>query len=449
MDPAPSSHLLGQFLLLLLLILCNAFFAASEIAIITLNDAKLRKMAEDGHKQAKKVLALTADSSRFLATIQVGVTLAGFLTSATAAQSLSAPLSAWLMQVFPAMQPHGTIVQTISVVVITLLMSYFSLVLGELVPKRIAMQKAETVAFAFIDILRAVAVITRPFVKILAFSTNLLVRLCGMDPHTDEEQVTEEEIRMMVDVGEEKGVIEEVQKDMINNIFEFDDLTAGEVMTPRTDVAALDIEDSLSDALRIGVDEGFSRLPVYEEDIDHILGILHIKDLLPYVGQPLPEGVSLRNLMRETYFVPETKHCGELFSEMTAKHMQMAVVVDEYGGVAGIVSMEDLLESIVGSMQDEFDNEEEEITQLEENTFEVDGSTALEELGDRLGKQLPEGDYETVAGFLMQQLGRIPEPGEHPQVQFENVLFTVQEMDDRRIETVHIELLPEEPESAE
>ena len=406
-------------------------------------------MAEEGHQKAGKVLALTADSSRFLATIQVGVTLAGFLTSATAAQSLSAPLSAWFVRLFPALQPHGAIVQTVSVVVITLLMSYFSLVLGELVPKRIAMQKAETVAFAFIGVLRVVAVITRPFVKILALSTNLLVRLCGMDPHADEEQVTEEEIRMLVDVGEEKGVIEEVQKDMINNIFEFDDLTAGEVMTPRTDVAALDIEDSLSEALRIGVDEGFSRLPVYEEDIDHILGILHIKDLLPYVGQPLPDGVSLRNLMRETYFVPETKHCGELFSEMTAKHMQMAVVVDEYGGVAGIVSMEDLLESIVGNMQDEFDNEEEEITQLEENTFEVDGSTAMEELGDRLGKQLPEGDYETVAGFLMQQLGRIPEPEEHPQVQFENVLFTVQEMDDRRIETVHIELLPETPEPTE
>lgn len=449
MDPAPTGNIFGHLLLLLLLILCNAFFAASEIAIITLNDAKLRKMAEEGHQKAGKVLALTADSSRFLATIQVGVTLAGFLTSATAAQSLSAPLSAWFVRLFPALQPHGAIVQTVSVVVITLLMSYFSLVLGELVPKRIAMQKAETVAFAFIGVLRVVAVITRPFVKILALSTNLLVRLCGMDPHADEEQVTEEEIRMLVDVGEEKGVIEEVQKDMINNIFEFDDLTAGEVMTPRTDVAALDIEDSLSEALRIGVDEGFSRLPVYEEDIDHILGILHIKDLLPYVGQPLPDGVSLRNLMRETYFVPETKHCGELFSEMTAKHMQMAVVVDEYGGVAGIVSMEDLLESIVGNMQDEFDNEEEEITQLEENTFEVDGSTAMEELGDRLGKQLPEGDYETVAGFLMQQLGRIPEPEEHPQVQFENVLFTVQEMDDRRIETVHIELLPETPDPTE
>lgn len=439
-----SGNIIGQIILLFLLILCNAFFAASEIAIITLNDAKLQKMAEDGHKKAKQVLALTEDTSRFLATIQVGVTLAGFLTSATAAQSLSVPLAEWFVKTVPAMQTHFGLVQSVSVVVITLCMSYFSLVLGELVPKRIAMQKAEPIAFAFIGILRGVATIAKPFVKLLSFSTNIVVRLCGMDPHADEEQVTEEEIRMMVDVGEEKGVIEEVQKDMINNIFEFDDLTAGEIMTPRTDVAALDIEDGLEEALKLGVDEGFSRLPVYEEDIDHIIGILHIKDLLPYVGRALPKEVSLRNLVRDTYFVPETKHCGELFSEMTAKRMQMAIVVDEYGGVAGIVSMEDLLESIVGSMQDEFDNEEEEITQLDENSFEVDGSISMEELGDLLDVKFPEGDYDTLGGFLLQQLGRIPEVDEHPEVQFENVHFTVQTMVDRRIDEVHVERTPME-----
>ncbi len=445
MDPAP----IGQIVLLFLLILCNAFFAASEIAIITLNDTKLQKQAEAGDKKAKQVLALTADSSRFLATIQVGVTLAGFLTSATAAQSLSQPLADWFVGLVPATQTHAGLVQSVSVVVITLLMSYFSLVFGELVPKRIAMQKAEKVAFAFIGPLRVVASISKPFVKFLSLSTNAMVRLFGMDPHADEEQVTEEEIRMLVDVGEEKGVIEEVQKDMINNIFEFDDLTAGEIMTPRTDVAALDIEDGLEEALRIGVDEGFSRLPVYEEDIDHIIGILHIKDLLPYVGREMPKEVTLRNLVRETYFVPETKHCGDLFSEMTAKRMQMAIVVDEYGGVAGIVSMEDLLEAIVGSMQDEFDNEEEEITQLDENSFEVDGSTSIEEVSDLLDVQLPEGDYDTVGGFLLQQLGRIPDVDEHPQVAFENIVFTVQQMDDRRIDAVHVERTPKDADTDE
>ena len=280
-DPPPTGNLALQLLLLLALILCNAFFAASEIAIISLNDSKIRKMAEDGHKKARLVLALTEDSSRFLATIQIGVTLAGFFTSALAAQSMAEPFSAWLQSVIPAAKAHGELLFSISTVLITLLMSYFTLVLGELVPKRIAMQKTESIAFGVAPVLRAIAVITKPFVKLLSASTNLVVRLFGLDPHADEEEVTEEEIRMMVDVGEEKGVIEGSQKEMINNIFEFDDITAEDIMTPRTDLSALDVTDPLDEALQMAVDEGYSRLPVYEEDIDHIIGVLYIKDLLP------------------------------------------------------------------------------------------------------------------------------------------------------------------------
>lgn len=444
-DPDPTGNLLVQILLLVVLIFVNAFFAASEIAIITLNDSKIRKMAEEGHKKAKQVLKLTEDSSNFLATIQIGVTLAGFLTSATAAQSLSEPLANWFVGLVPAMQPHAAAVQTVSVVLITLLMSYFSLVLGELVPKRIAMQKAESLAFGVIGILRVVAVVTRPFVKLLSVSTNLVVRLFGLDPHADEEQVTEEEIRMMVDVGEEKGVIEGSQKDMINNIFEFDDITAEEIMTPRTDVAALEAEDGVEEALRVGIEGGYSRLPVYEDDIDHVIGVLYIKDLLRYVGQEVPADMSLRRLMRETYFVPGTKRCGDLFSEMTEKHIQMAIVVDEYGGVAGIVTMEDLLESIVGNIQDEFDHEEEEVTRLNDTSFEIDGSLDMEELGELLHMKFPEGDYDTVAGFLMDQLGRIPDEDEHPVVAYGGAVFTIQKVDDRRIELVHVEVPPSPP----
>ena len=450
-DPAPDGNLLLEILLLIVLILCNAFFAASEIAIISLNDAKIRKMAEDGHKKAKQVLRLTADSSNFLATIQIGVTLAGFLTSATAAQSLAGPLANWFVGLVPALEPHVAVIQNVSVVVVTILMSYFSLVFGELVPKRIAMQKAEALSFAFIGVLRGVAIVTRPFVKFLSLSTNLVVRLFGIDPHADEENVTEEEIRMMVDVGEEKGVIEGVQKEMINNIFEFDDITAEDIMTPRTDVAALDIEDGIAEALRIGVEEGYSRLPVYEDDIDNIIGLLYIKDLLPYVGQEIPKDVSIRHLLREAFFIPGTKKCGELFSEMTEKHIQMAIVVDEYGGLAGIVTMEDLLESIVGNIQDEFDHEEEEVTTLGDNTFDVDGSIDMEELGELLGRKLPEGDYDTLGGYIMDELGRIPGEDEQPAVTYENVTFTVLKMDDRRIDRVHIEVTPppEEPEPEE
>ena len=441
-DPAPTGNFWIQILLLIVLILFNAFFASAEIAIISLNDAKLRKMAEEGHKKAKQVLKLTADSSNFLATIQIGVTLAGFLTAASAASSMSDPLAQWFVGIFEGLKPYYNTIAGVAMVLVTLITSYFSLVFGELVPKRIAMQKAEKLSFAFIGILNVIAVIARPFVKLLSLSTNLVVRLFGVDPHADEENVTEEEIRMMVDVGEEKGVIEGVQKSMIDNIFEFDDITAEDIMTPRTDMEALEVDDGIEEALRIGVDHGYSRLPVYEEEIDHIIGVLYIKDLLPYVGQTIPADVSIRHLVRETYFVPGTKKCGELFSEMTEKHIQMAIVVDEYGGTAGIVTMEDLLESIVGNIQDEFDHEEEEVTQITENSFEVDGSIDIEELSDLLHVHLPEGEYDTVAGFLMDQLGRIPGEDEHPVVTYENVVFTVQKVGDRRIESVHVEVQP-------
>ena len=243
----------------------------------------------------------------------------------------------------------------------------------------------------------------------------------------------------MVDAGEETGVLEGSQKDMINNIFEFGDITAEEIMTPRTEVEAVDAEDTVADALRIAVEDGFSRIPVYEEDIDHVIGILYIKDLLPYVGRALPEELSLRGLMRSAYFVPGSKNCQDLFAEMTEKHIQLAMVVDEYGGLAGIVSMEDLLESIVGNIQDEYDHEEEEIKQTGDNSFEVDGALSIDEVDELTGVTLPEGDYDTLAGFLICQLGRIPGPDENACVEYGNLVFTILGMDERRIDTVHIE----------
>jgi putative hemolysin len=322
------------------------------------------------------------------------------------------------------------------------MMSYFSLVLGELVPKRIAMQKSEAISFAVVNVLRGVSAITRPFVRLLSVSTNLVVRMLGLDPNATQKNVTEEEIRMMVDVGGEKGVIEDVQKEMINNVFEFDDITAEDIMTPRTDVEVVEVEDDITEALRIGVDGGYSRLPVYEGDIDNIIGLVYVKDLLPYVGQEIPKEVSIRHIMRETFFVPGTKRCGNLFAEMTEKHIQLAIVVDEYGGFAGIVTMEDLIESIVGNIQDEYDNEEEEVTKTGDNTFEVEGSVDIEKLGDLLKIKFPDGDYDTIAGYIMDILGRIPGEDEHPKVTLENVTFTVMEMDERRIERVHILVNP-------
>lgn len=262
--------------------------------------------------------------------------------------------------------------------------------------------------------------------------------------------VTEEDIRELMDAGEETGVIEGSQKDMINNIFEFGDMTAEDIMTPRTEVEALDADDdTLQDALRIAVEEGFSRVPVYEEDIDHVIGILYVKDLLPYVGKPLPEDLTLRKLMRDAHFIPGTKNCQALLAEMTEKHIQLAMVVDEYGGLAGIVSMEDLLESIVGSIQDEYDHEEEEVKQRADNSFEVDGAMAIDEVGELLGITFPEADYETLAGFLIDQLGHIPSADEQAQVSYGDWEFTVLQMDERRVELVHVRRQDAAPEIEE
>lgn len=448
MDTDPGSIIL-QIVILFALIFVNAFFSMSEMAIVTLNDNKIDKMAEQGNKKAKQIKKLTENTSSFLSTIQIGVTLAGFLTSATAAQSFAGMLAGAIAKT-PIVDviPLG-IINGFSTVVITLVMSYFSLVLGELVPKKIAMSKPEKMAFMAAPILVFVAKVTNPIVKFLALSTNGVLRLIGIDPHADEEVVTEEEIRMMVDVGGEKGVIEDTQIEMINNIFEFDDIDVADIMTHRTDMVCIDDDEPLSEAVKLSIENGFSRIPVYEEDPDDIVGVVYIKDFLKYVGTTLPKTKTVKDMMRPAYYVPETKRCGELFTEMTEKRVQMAVVVDEYGGTAGIVTLEDLLESIVGNIQDEYDQEDEEISIINDTTFEIDGITDIEEVEEHIGKTLPEGDYDTIGGYIISVLGFLPEDGQMNEVQFENVKFTVLNVEERRIGKVKVEILPVEEKEEE
>lgn len=441
MDADPGSIIL-KVVLLFILTLLNAFFAMSEIAIISLNDTKIDKLAEEGHKKAKQVKKLTENSSNFLSTIQIGVTLAGFLTSATAAQSFASMLTDALAKTAVANVIPLGLISGVSTVLITLVTSYFSLVLGELAPKKIAMQKPEKVSFAVVPVLLFVSKVTKPFVKILSVSTNAVVRLFGLDPNADEEEVTEEEIRMMVDVGQEKGVIEDVQKEMINNIFEFDDIDVADIMTHRTDMACVDAEDPLADIIQLSMEEGYSRIPVYEEDPDNVVGIVYIKDLLKYIGSSLPEALHLKDVMRKAYYVPESKRCGALFAEMTEKHIQMAIVVDEYGGTAGLVTLEDIVEAIVGNIQDEYDNEDVEISKINETTFTIDGVTDLEEVEEQLGIQFPEDDYDTLGGFIISQLGFLPQDGDMNTVEFENIRFTVLNVEERRIGKIKVEILP-------
>ena len=442
-DPGPS-NLIFQIVLLFVLILVNAFFAMSEIAIISLNDTKIGKMAEEGNKKAKQVIKLTKDSSRFLSTIQIGVTLAGFLTSASASQTFVEMLSGAIEKIsFLRGIPAG-LINGFSLVVVTLITSYFSLVLGELAPKRMAMQAPEKISFRVVGILLAISKIAKPFVKVLSVSTNAVVRIFGFDPNADEESVTEEEIRMMVDVGGEKGVIEDTQKEMINNIFEFDDIDVGDIMTHRTDMIAAEADEPLSEVVTLSMENGFSRIPVYDNDPDNIVGIAYVKDLLKYIGSDLPSELTLRDIIREAFFVPETMECGDLFQQMTDNHIQMAIVVDEFGGTAGVVTLEDILESIVGNIQDEYDDEEEEISKIDDTTFTVDGITYIDELDEIFSTPLPEGDYDTIGGFIISELGYLPQDGEMNVVEYSNLRFTVLNVEDRRIGRVKIEILPTE-----
>lgn len=436
--------LIFSIVLLFVLILVNAFFAMSEMAIVSLNDNMIDKLAEEGHKKAKKIKKLTENPSNFLSTIQIGVTLAGFLTSASASTTFADMLTSAILGISDDFAKFESIINGVSVVLITVIISYFSLVLGELAPKRMAMQKPEAIAYKIVDIVLIVKKVCKPFVKVLSFSTNIVVRLFGFDPNADEESVTEEEIRMMVDVGQEKGVIEDHQKEMINNIFEFDDIDVTEIMTHRTDMIAVEDTDTLEDVVNLSIEHGYSRIPVYHEDQDNIVGIIYIKDLLQYVSKALPKTKSPTDVMRPAHYVPFSKNCGELFTELTEKRVQMAVVVDEYGGTAGIVTVEDLVEAIMGNIRDEYDDEEEEIVEERENLFTIDGTAYIEEVNELVGDIIPEGDYDTLGGFIISQLGFLPKDGDMNEVVYENVKFTILNVEERRIGKVRVEITPVE-----
>ncbi|MEG0271944.1 MAG: hemolysin family protein [Hydrogenoanaerobacterium sp.] len=424
--------------ILLFLILTNAFFAMSELAVIGINDVRLARMAEAGDKKAKILVRLTAMPSRFLSTIQVGVTLSGMLASAVAADTFAD-------MIVRSVSIPGVSVQMLkiaSIIIITFLLSFVTIVFGELVPKRIAMKYPEKVAFAMSGALNVCYILEKPFVILLSLTTNAVVRLFGIDPTSDGEQVTEEEIRMMVDVGNERGVIEQSQKEMINNIFEFDDRTAGEVMTHRTEVTGVEVDVTIDELVRLAVEDGYSRIPVYEDTLDNIVGIIYVKDLLSLVKENAPQHFDVRDYMRAALFVPESNRCRELFLEFKTKKVQMAVVVDEYGGTSGVVTMEDLLESIVGNIQDEYDDEEEEVKQLSDTVYTLDGSISLDEVEILMKISIPDDvDYDTLGGLITDLLGRIPTENEHPKIQIEDVEFTVLEVEDRRIAKVKAEKL--------
>jgi putative hemolysin len=436
-------------LLQLALIAVNAFFSATEIAVISLNENKIRRLAEEGDAKAKQLLRLVQAPNGFLSTIQVGITLAGFLGSAFAADNFASRLTNWLVNdLHVAIMPQDTL-KTLSVILITLILSYFTLVLGELAPKRVALQKPEKVARLTCGVISFLARVTKPIIVFLSASTNGVLRLMGINPHQEGSNVTEEEIRMMVDIGEEKGAIETNERDMIENIFEFNNSSAEDVMIHRTDVTSIWIQDTPEIIVKTILDTGLSRFPVYEEDIDDVIGILYTRDYLlnEHADPPKP----LRELLREAYFVPETVQADVLFREMQRRKVHMAVVVDEYGGMSGIVTLEDLLEEIVGSIYDEFDPAaKQEITPIGENQWRVAGTVELETLSEALDVTLPlDEEYDTLGGLIFSQLTTIPQDGSHPEVAVFGLHIYVEELLEHRVETAIITKLQPPEESKE
>ncbi|HOA40938.1 MAG: hemolysin family protein [Halanaerobiales bacterium] len=424
--------MISELLLLMLLVALNAFFAATEIALISLNDNKIRYMAEEGNKKASLLIKILGEPSKFLATIQIGITLAGFLASAFAADTFAGPLVELIKKT--NLPISETVLKNVSVILITIILSYFTLVFGELVPKRLAMKKAESISFFVVTPLRALSTITSPFVKLLTVSTNFIVRLFGIDPAAEEEMVTEEEIRMLVDVGEEKGAIDESEKEMINNIFEFDNKVVSDIMTHRTEIVGIPTSASIKDIIEIVKSAKFTRYPVYEDNIDDIIGILNIKDLIQLTEDR--NQFDLNQIIRQPYYVPASKKADELFRELQSTKTHMAVAIDEYGGTAGIVTIEDLLEEIVGNIFDEYDVEEKEFEKIDDNTFIINGVASLDRVTEFLKVDLPIDDYDTLSGFLIGQLGRIPEAGETPVVEYDEIIFKVEEIEEKRIAKV-------------
>ena len=437
----------GPLLLQLVLILFSGWFAATEVAILSLNELKLRTDAEEGYKVAAKLLKLTEAPNKFLSTIQVCITLAGFLGAAFAAQAFSEPLMQWFVNLGVTLEAE--LLHTLCVVAITLILAFFTLLLGELTPKRIAMHYPDHMARMGLKVITICSVLFAPIVWLLSVSTNGLLLLLGIDPNAEEEEVTEEDIRALVDMGEESGAIEEAEKEMIENIFEFNNLTAENVMTHRTDVTAIWVDEEWDVILQTIRETGLSRFPVYNEDMDDIIGTLNTRVFLLNMQTEHPR--TLREMIREAYFVPSTVQADMLFRNMQMKKIHMAIVVDEYGGVSGIVTMEDLLEEIVGNIYDEFDPQAEaEITRVDEDTWRISGQAALEDVADALYVELPlEEDYDTFGGLIFSQFTIIPEDGSQPEVDCHGLHIVVEKIEDHRVEKALVTKFPEEIEGDE
>ncbi|MBX4258651.1 hemolysin family protein [Clostridium estertheticum] len=430
--PMPNSNIVVQLILIVILTLINAFFASAEMAIVSLNKNKIKHLAEEGNKKAIILSRLIEKPTKFLSTIQVGITFAGFFSSAYVANAIAGKLTLVLSNISI---PYS---EGVALVVITIGLAYIILVFGELFPKRIALQNSQAIAMFSVVPIMYISKLVTPFVSLLTVSTNVLVKITGLGHESKEEKLSKEEIKSLIEVGQEHGVINETEKEMINNIIEFDDKLAREVMTPRTDVYMIDINDPITEYLDELLIERHSRVPVFEGDVDNIVGILHMKDFMIEARESGFENVNIKNILHSPYFVQENKNIDELFKELKSSKNHIAMLIDEYGGFSGVVTTEDITEEIMGNIEDEYDHEEPEIKKVDNNTYIVSGLLSLDDLNEHLDLNLVSKDYNTIGGFLINLMGCIPKINEERTVEYGDVIFRIEEVRERRIEKIKI-----------
>lgn len=433
MNPDPESQqIIVQLILIAVLTLLNAFFASAEMALVSLNKNRVRSQAEQGDKKAVLLVKLIDDPSRFIATIQVGITLAGFFSSAAAATSIASVLGTRF---------GGTaFANEMAVVVVTIILSYITLVFGELYPKRIALQKAEAISRFAVRPILIISTILTPFVKFLSLSTNVLVKLTRMDKGESDEKMTREEMQLIIETGRRDGAIENAELAMLRGVFEMDTIYAKEVMVPRTDSFMIDANEDSSVLVDKLLEKNFSRIPVYLDDMDSVYGILHMKDFFAAARKYGFDNIDVKLLVKEAFFVPETIFVDDLLKEMQKSHNQMAILMDEYGGVAGLVTVEDLLEEIVGEIDDEYDAITDEVKMLDARTFIVEGGMAIDDFNERFHVTLPDKGIDTIAGFVLTQIKTIPEDDDEVILEYKQFTFIVTEMKDSRIIAMRVEI---------
>lgn len=434
MDELPgATNIISQLLFLLILTIANAFFAGAEMATVSVNKNKIKIFAEDGNKNALLLQELLKEPTRFLSTIQVAITLSGFLASASAATSFSYPLSVIMTKLGI---PYG---ETIAIVLVTIILSFFTLVFGELVPKRIALQKAETISLFTVKPILFISKLTSPFIKFLSLSTNFILQILGMKAENLEENISKEEIKSMIEAGQANGIFNETEKEMINSIFEFDDILASEIMIPRTDVYSIKIDVPINEYLDELLATKHSRIPVYEEDIDNIIGILYIKDLILEARNKGFENIDIRSILHKPYLVPESKNIDTLFKEMQKSKKYIAILIDEYGGFSGIVTMEDLVEEVMGNIDDEYDDSELKLEKIDNHTYLIDGLYSIDNLIENLDINIISKNHNTISGYLINLLGEIPDDTFlNKEIKVNNIIFKIKNIKENRIDKIEL-----------